>query len=54
LRGRLFIAHNARFDYQFLKAEFGRAGIAFDADVLCSLMLSRRLYSQSGHTTSTP
>src|SRR6478735_8080650 len=27
LSGRLFIAHNARFDYSFLRAEFERAGI---------------------------
>ena len=49
LAGRLFIAHNARFDYGFLKAEFGRAGIDFHPDVLCSLMLSRKLYSQFAH-----
>jgi DNA polymerase-3 subunit epsilon len=46
LAGRLLIAHNARFDYAFLRAEFGRAGIAFDAPVLCTVMLSRRLYAQ--------
>ena len=28
--GRLFIAHNARFDYGFLREEFRRAGIAFE------------------------
>jgi|KBSMisStandDraft_5_1062788.scaffolds.fasta_scaffold12153_3 DNA polymerase-3 subunit epsilon len=44
LDGRLFIAHNARFDYSFLKTEFERAGLNFDPRVLCSLMLSRRLY----------
>jgi len=49
LAGRLFIAHNARFDYEFLKAEFGRVGIDFHPEVLCSLMLSRRLHSQPGH-----
>src|SRR6185295_13239164 len=36
LEGALFIAHNARFDYTFLRAEFERAGIHFEADVLCS------------------
>src|SRR3982750_2369490 len=46
LHGRLFIAHNARFDHSFLKAEFNRAGVEFDARVLCSLMLSRRLYPE--------
>ena len=31
LNGRLFIAHNARFDYSFLKHEFKRIGINFRA-----------------------
>ena len=44
LEGRLFVAHNARFDYSFLRAEFERVGIAFSPDVVCSVMLSRKLY----------
>jgi DNA polymerase-3 subunit epsilon len=44
LRGRIFVAHNARFDYGFLRREFERAGIAFHARTLCSVRLSRRLY----------
>src|SRR4051794_10804696 len=44
LMGHLLVAHNARFDYSFLKAEFERAGIDFSAQILCSLMLSRALY----------
>jgi DNA polymerase-3 subunit epsilon len=46
LQGRLFIAHNARFDYGFLKAEFKRAGLDFRPQVLCTVKLSRRLYPQ--------
>ena len=46
LRGRLFIAHNARFDYAFLKNEFARLGIAFRADVLCTVKLSRALFPE--------
>jgi len=46
LRGRLFVAHNARFDYGFLKREFARAGIAFRAQCLCTVKLSRRLFPQ--------
>lgn len=46
LCGRLFIAHNARFDYGFLKNEFKRAGLDFRATVLCTVKLSRRLYPQ--------
>ncbi|WP_084070795.1 exonuclease domain-containing protein [Pandoraea vervacti] len=44
LHGKLFVAHNARFDYGFLKNEFRRAGIAFQADVLCTVRLSRLLF----------
>lgn len=46
LAGRLLIAHNARFDYGFLKNAFRRAGLAFNANTLCSVKLSRRLYPQ--------
>lgn len=44
LANRLVVAHNARFDYGFLKTEFERVGIDFEPRLLCSLMLSRRLY----------
>ena len=46
LEGRLFIAHNARFDYGFLKNEFKRLGITFRAPVLCTVKLSRTLYPE--------
>jgi len=46
LSGRLFIAHNARFDYGFLRAAFERCGLAFRAPVLCTVKLSRRLFPQ--------
>lgn len=44
LQGKLFIAHNARFDYGFIKNEFKRLGIDFRAKVLCTVKLSRLLY----------
>jgi DNA polymerase-3 subunit epsilon len=44
LGGRLFVAHNARFDYGFLRREFERAGHEFHARTLCTVRLSRRLY----------
>ena len=44
LAGRLFIAHNARFDYGFLKAAFARLGTRFQPKVLCTARLSRRLH----------
>ncbi len=46
LRGRLFIAHNARFDYTFLKREFKRVGIDFRAPSLCTVKLSRKLFPE--------
>ena len=46
LEGRLFIAHNARFDYGFLKNEFKRLGVAFRAPVLCTVKLSRSLFPE--------
>ena len=44
LEGRVFVAHNARFDYGFLRHEFERAGLRFQARTLCTVKLSRRLY----------
>jgi DNA polymerase-3 subunit epsilon len=49
LAGRVFVAHNARFDYGFLRREFDRAGIKFQARELCTVKLSRRLYRGGGH-----
>jgi DNA polymerase-3 subunit epsilon len=49
LGGRLFIAHNARFDYGFLRREFERSGRKFHARTLCTVRLSRRLYPQHAH-----
>jgi DNA polymerase-3 subunit epsilon len=50
LAGRVFVAHNARFDYGFLRREFDRAGIRFHARAVCSVRLSRRLYPRErGH-----
>ena len=43
LDGAIFVAHNARFDYSFIKAEFRRLGRLFTAKVLCTVKLSRRL-----------
>src|SRR6185437_6517057 len=46
----VFAAHNARFDYGFLKNAFARIGAAFTARVLCTVRLSRRLFPEGeGH-----
>jgi DNA polymerase-3 subunit epsilon len=44
LAGRVFVAHNARFDYGFLRRELDRAGFKYQAKTLCTVRLSRRLY----------
>ncbi len=49
LEGRLLVAHNARFDYGFLRAEFRRIGIRFRARVLCTVRLSRALFPEHRH-----
>jgi DNA polymerase-3 subunit epsilon len=43
-QGAVFVAHNARFDYSFLRSEFLRADMHFSAKVLCTVKLSRRLF----------
>ena len=46
LSGKVLVAHNARFDYGFLRNEFRRAGVGYTAPVLCTVKLSRRLAPQ--------
>ncbi len=54
LKDKIFIAHNARFDYGFLKAEFKKVGIDFSPKVLCTVKLSRKLFpNQSRHNLDT-
>ena len=48
LADAVFVAHNARFDYGFLKAEFARAGYDWRAATLCTVRLSRHLYPDRG------
>ena len=42
----IFVAHNANFDYSFLKEEFRRAGFSFNLDRLCTVRLSRALFKE--------
>ena len=49
LRGAVFVAHSARFDYSFLRSEFRRLDLPFSAKVLCTVKLSRRLFPQFAH-----
>lgn len=44
LAGRVFVAHNARFDWGFVSAELRRAkAITLDGPQLCTVRLARRL-----------
>ncbi|MES2931212.1 MAG: exonuclease domain-containing protein [Patescibacteria group bacterium] len=45
LEGAIFVAHNAPFDYSFVKSEFTRLGIAWNAKSLCTVKVSRKLYA---------
>lgn len=49
LDGAVFVAHNARFDYGFIKNEFALLGSPFSARCLCTVKLSRKLYPQHHH-----
>lgn len=46
LQGHLFVAHNARFDYGFLKRAFAACDYRFKPQILCTLKLSRTLFPQ--------
>jgi DNA polymerase-3 subunit epsilon len=46
LEGKVLAAHNASFDYRFLRNEFRRAGVRYASSVLCTVKLSRRLFPQ--------
>ena len=40
----MFVAHNARFDYGFIKNAFKNNGITYQAPVLCTIKLLKQLY----------
>jgi DNA polymerase III subunit epsilon len=42
----IFVAHNAAFDYGFIKEEFRRLDWSINTDRLCTVRLSRALYKQ--------
>jgi DNA polymerase III subunit epsilon len=41
--GKIFVAHNVRFDYSFLKKEFSDLGFTYQRKTLCTVRLSRSL-----------
>src|SRR3989344_5971444 len=45
----VFVAHNVRFDYNFLRSEFSREETTFRARNLCTVKLSRTLFPTQRH-----
>ena len=41
---RIFVAHNSRFDYDFIREEFRRLGYTFTRKQLCTVRLTRKIY----------
>lgn len=41
--GKLFVAHNAQFDYGFIQAEFKRLGYDYQRQTLCTVKMSRKI-----------
>ncbi len=41
--GKIFVAHNASFDYNFIKHEFKSLGYDFKREKLCTVQLSRKI-----------
>ena len=41
--GCTFVAHNAKFDYYFIRNEFKSLGFDYDRNTLCTVQLSRKL-----------
>lgn len=45
----IFVAHNVRFDYSFIKNEFARENISYTSKHFCTVRLSRLLYPKYRH-----
>ncbi len=46
VEGKIIVAHNARFDYNFIKSEFRRLNIPFTKKNICTVQLSRKIFPQ--------
>ena len=42
--GRTIVAHNAQFDYNFIREEYKRLGYNFQRKTLCTVKLARKLF----------
>lgn len=49
--GAIFVAHNVRFDYSFLKSHFKSIGVDYKPKLFCTVRMSRGLYPEAkGHS----
>lgn len=46
LQDKIFVAHNARFDYGFIKQAYARVEMDFNPKILCTVKLSRKLFPE--------
>ncbi len=44
--GAIFVAHNVRFDYSFIREEFKRLGYTFTRRQLCTVRLARKVFPE--------
>lgn len=51
LKDAIFVAHNVRFDFSFIKRQLEALGYSFSPPLFCTVRLSRRLYAEhKGHS----
>src|ERR1700757_359905 len=51
LDGAIFVAHNVRFDYSFVKRQMEACGYTFRPKLFCTVRLSRAMYPEhKGHS----
>lgn len=48
--GQIFVAHNVRFDYGFLRSEFADLGFAFNRRRMCTVQMAKRLLQLPSHS----
>lgn len=47
-KGCIFVAHNVKFDYMFIRSEFDRLGYNYQRKQLCTRQLSKKLFPEIG------
>src|SRR5690625_7817537 len=46
--GCIFVAHNVKFDYLFIRSEFERLGYSYQRRQLCTRQLTKKAFPQIG------